>query len=97
MRPALGWIARVVRVQRALWRWWRGQEGAGAHLAAWADGVVCEGGGPRWVVLDVGCVGGDRGAIRVGIAPGGVCGGVATGGGVCARCRPEEACMSGVA
>ena len=69
VRPALVWIARVVRVQRPLWRWWRGEDGAGVHWAAWADGVVCEGGGPTWVVLDVGCAGGGRGAIRLGIAP----------------------------
>ena len=92
MRPALGWSAGVVRVQRPLWRWWRGEEGAGVHCAVWADGVVFEvGGWPRWVVLDVGCAGGGRGAIRVGIAVGGVCGGVARGGGVRARFRLEEA------
>ena len=91
MRPALGWIAGVVRVQRPLRRWWRGEEGAVVHWAAWAEGVVCEVGGPRWVVLDVGCAGGGRGAIRVGIAPGGVCGGLARSGGVRPRCRTEQA------
>ena len=57
-------------------------------------GWCVRGAGRGGLSLDVGCAGGVRGALRVGIAPGGVCGGVARGGGVRARCRTEEAYVS---